>query len=57
MTKEKKAPKDTPKEPTVKELKVMAFDLNQDIMQAQQRYKAILQEIASKQSNDTPRNK
>lgn len=45
---DKKEVKKVKKEPTVKELKVMAFDLNQEILQAQQRYKAILQEIASK---------
>ena len=36
------------KEPTVKDLKAMAFDLTQQIQQLQQQYNAIIQEIVNR---------
>ncbi len=42
-------PKNTKKEPTVKDLKAMAFDIDQQMKQLQQRYNQVVQDIVKKQ--------
>ena len=45
MSKEKES---KPKEPSIKDLKAMAFDLDMKMKQLQQQYNTILQKIAEK---------